>query len=164
MIVAGSGDSGYLKTLYSRVKRKKVESYVSFVGLVVGEAKFALYRSVHALVLPSYNENFGLVLTEAMGCGLPVITTRNVDIWRSLQDGGAIIIETDVDQLTCAMTKFLQMSESDWILISEKSRRWLLDHFGTRKLVSGYRQLHEEALRPKRNKTVTNFFYESINV
>ena len=51
-----------------------IEDFV-FRGPVYGDAKWELYRSASAFVLPSFTENFGAVVAEALACELPVITT-----------------------------------------------------------------------------------------
>jgi glycosyltransferase involved in cell wall biosynthesis len=50
---------------------------------VEGEAKWNLYRSADLFVLPSHSENFGLVVAEALACGVPVIASRGTP-WEDL--------------------------------------------------------------------------------
>ena len=52
---------------------------------VFGEEKIALYQSSSLFVLPSYSENFGMVIAEALSCGVPVITTDNTP-WELLNE------------------------------------------------------------------------------
>lgn len=47
----------------------------------------------------THSDNFGLVLIEAMACGLPVITTNKVDISSEIRQAGAIVVDTEVGQL-----------------------------------------------------------------
>lgn len=50
-----------------------------------GKEKYELYTSSSLFVLPTYSENFGMVIAEALACGVPVITTKNTP-WEILED------------------------------------------------------------------------------
>jgi len=62
---------------------------VSFPGMLVGADKLAAFRDAEAFVLPSYSENFGIAIVEAMACGLPVLISDRVNIWREIEAAGA---------------------------------------------------------------------------
>ena len=61
---------------------------MSFAGHVDGAAKTQLYSNAELFILPTRSENFGIVVAEAMGHGLPVITTTGAP-WKELADVGA---------------------------------------------------------------------------
>ena len=46
-------------------------------------------------MLPSHQENFGIVVAEALACGLPVIVSEKVNIWREVVSGGAGFVGAD---------------------------------------------------------------------
>ena len=60
--------------------QKKYEhlSNVNFVGMKFNDDLINEYKQASALVLPSYNEQWGLVINEAMASGLPVMANKNV--------------------------------------------------------------------------------------
>lgn len=72
-----------------------IERIVNFCGGVYGEKKWKLFREADVFVLPTYSENFGIVVGEALACGTPVITTKGTP-WEELNtahcDGGLILI------------------------------------------------------------------------
>ena len=72
--IAGAGDPAYLQQLKRYCRTENVPG-VEFVGHVDGYAREAEFRAAWALVLPTYSENFGNVVAEAMVRGLPVLTT-----------------------------------------------------------------------------------------
>jgi glycosyltransferase involved in cell wall biosynthesis len=74
--IAGGDADGHLKEVKSEIRRLKVEHDFEFVGEINGEAKWELYRSANLFVLPTKSENFGIVIAEALACGVPVITTK----------------------------------------------------------------------------------------
>lgn len=83
VVIAGTDEGGHLEDVISEVRKQNVEDDFSFHGSVEGQAKWDLYRSANLFVLPSHSENFGLVIAEALGCGVPVITTRQTP-WEEL--------------------------------------------------------------------------------
>jgi len=71
--IAGNGEIDYIKTLTQSAKGLK---NVRFVGPQYGEEKWDFLRSADVMVLPTYSENFGIVVAEALAVGVPVITTK----------------------------------------------------------------------------------------
>ncbi|MDP6060736.1 MAG: glycosyltransferase [Pirellulaceae bacterium] len=103
MLVAGPGESRYVASLKDLVKALGLSDQVVFLGMVQGEVKRSLYQAADLLVLPSHQENFGIVLVEAMACGTPVITTRGTKIWAELQRCGAVIVDRSANAIADAI-------------------------------------------------------------
>ncbi|MDP6542141.1 MAG: glycosyltransferase [Phycisphaerales bacterium] len=93
LFVAGTGEQAYIDTLKLRAEKVGVSDDVIFLGMVVGDLKLSLFAMADVFVLPTQQENFGLVYPEAMLCETPVVGTKGTDIWRELEVGGAIIAD-----------------------------------------------------------------------
>lgn len=83
MIIAGSDENHHRAEIESAVHDAGLTQYFEFIGPVYGAAKETLYREVDLFILPSFSENFGLVIGEALSYGIPVITTRGAP-WQTL--------------------------------------------------------------------------------
>ena len=80
--------------------------------MLIGEEKFAVFRESDVFVLPSYSENFGMVVVEAMAAEKPVVITKGVGISKEVEAAGAgIVIDKDEKQLAEAILKILENPE-----------------------------------------------------
>jgi glycosyltransferase involved in cell wall biosynthesis len=68
---------------------------ITWPGMLQGDMKWGAFYTAEAFVLPSHQENFGIAVAEAMGCGLPVLISDKVNIWREIAADGAGIVNTD---------------------------------------------------------------------
>lgn len=80
--IAGSGEENYMAKLIQSVE--DLEN-VRFVGAQYGEEKWDFLRSADVMILPTYSENFGIVVAEALAIGVPVITTTGTP-WQDLEN------------------------------------------------------------------------------
>lgn len=84
-VIAGPDYHGYRSIVEGSVKNNDLESHVLFTGMVKGKEKIGLFRRADIFILPSYSENFGLVVAEALACGTPVITTTGTP-WKAIEN------------------------------------------------------------------------------
>jgi glycosyltransferase involved in cell wall biosynthesis len=82
--IAGPDEGGHLQEVRLTIERLGLSGSVEYVGASSGESKSRLYSSSDLFVLPTFTENFGLVVAEALAHGLPVITTKGAP-WRDLE-------------------------------------------------------------------------------
>lgn len=85
VIIAGEGEPDYVETLKKAAISFGLSEGVKFIGGVYGAEKVRLLQSADFFVLPTYSENFGIVVAEALACGTPVITTQGTP-WKELED------------------------------------------------------------------------------
>jgi glycosyltransferase involved in cell wall biosynthesis len=142
IILAGSGDPEYIDRLKSLSRELGVDGRVHFVGQVTGEAKLSLYRNADAFVLPTSQENFGLVLIEAMACGVPIVTTKGVDIWSDVESSGAArIIEQDASAIASTIENLLS-DRQRLKAMGETARPWVFNTYSEERLIGQYENLY----------------------
>ena len=85
VVIAGNGEEVYIQNLKSMIISKGLQNCIDIIPPVFGEDKHKLYCESSLFVLPTYSENFGMVIAEAMSCGVPVITTNGTP-WQELNE------------------------------------------------------------------------------
>ena len=113
---------------------------IVFTGPVYDAQKTALYEAADLFVLPTHSENFGVVVLEAMACGLPVLTTKGAP-WGQLEDVGrreegsrgparaGWWIDIGVEPLVAALREALQTPEDPLALIGDNARWFAQEHY-----------------------------------
>lgn len=92
LAVAGNDDDNYRTKLDKLASRSGVSGRLTFTGPVYGEEKIRLLEAADVFVLPSYSENFGIAVLEAMAAGLPVVVTPEVGLSREVSGAGAGLV------------------------------------------------------------------------
>ena len=144
--IAGPGNEAYVHQLKGIAEELGVADRIHFLGMVKGSLKWSLYRACDLFVLPTHQENFGIVLVEAMGSALPTITTPQVDIWQELQEHGARIAEGTVPAFSDAIANAIE-SLDDLRLRAAAGRETLLEWLRPERLAETYLQQYQAALR-----------------
>ena len=147
LIIAGPGDPGYVAQLQQLVRDNGIESRVLFPGMVRGAAKIALYRACDVYVLPTSQENFGLVLIEALASEAPVITTRGVDIWQELQQAGATIVDRTPDAIAAAIKPFLSEPGGDEVSDRRRGRDYVLQWLAPDRVIGQYEAMYRAVIQ-----------------
>jgi len=82
--IAGFGEEAYVAAIRALIRELDCPS-IHFVGEKSGDAKAEFLKGAHLFVLPSYSENFGVAVAEAMAHAIPVVATHGTP-WRVLAD------------------------------------------------------------------------------
>jgi len=92
LAIAGNDEEGYRPALERLARLAGVADRVLHLGPVHGADKAALLHGATALVLPSYSENFGNVVLEAMAAGCPTVVTPEVGLAETVRETGAGLV------------------------------------------------------------------------
>jgi len=108
LAIAGNDEEGYGAHLDRLAAAAGIGGRIVRLGPVRGADKAGLLCSADALVLPSYSENFGNVVLEAMAAGLPVAVTPEVGLAGAVREVGAgVVAEGDPPRLAAALRGLL---------------------------------------------------------
>ncbi len=97
LVMAGPDASGWRASLEALARTCGVEHDISWPGLLQGELKWGAFHASELFALPSHQENFGVAVAEALACGLPVLISDKVNVWREVAADGAGIVCDDTE-------------------------------------------------------------------
>jgi glycosyltransferase involved in cell wall biosynthesis len=129
LIIGGSGETDYIEKLKQQARDLSLQSHITFAGMVAGTDKDLLLQGSDLFVLPSYAENFGIAVAEAMAAGLPVIVTPGVQIAPDILNAQAgIVVEGEVEDLGNAIAQLLEYPERRADM-GQKGKSWAKTHY-----------------------------------
>jgi glycosyltransferase involved in cell wall biosynthesis len=89
LLVIGADEAGHEAEIKARVESRGLTGAVTFGGPRYGDEKVAVMQAADLFVLPTHSENFGIVVAEALACGVPVITTKGAPWGEILGEEGS---------------------------------------------------------------------------
>jgi glycosyltransferase involved in cell wall biosynthesis len=121
----------------ARCQQPPLAGHVTITGYVTSTQKMQLYEGARMLILPSYEEGFGLPVLEAMACGVPVIVSARGSLPEVAGTAAVPIDPDDVDGFTTEMQRLLdrdaaadaaarglaQAGRYSWTACAEAARR-----------------------------------------
>lgn len=122
LVIAGPDQTGLQARLVALAQRLGVAVRVHWPGMLTGEAKWGALRACEAMVLPSHQENFGVVVAEALACAKPALISNQVNVWPQIQEDGAGLIEPDTLEGTRSLlARWFALSEQDRAAMRERA-------------------------------------------
>lgn len=126
---------------------EQVSDRITFTGMLTGEDKLAAFKGSDFFVLPSYSENFGIAVAEAMACNVPVIVSDKVPISREIADAGAgHVVSCDVEALTSAMLCALKTDKNQRTQMGQNGRQLVADKYSWQQIGRDSIKLYAKAL------------------
>jgi len=112
-------DRPELEKLLDEIGDKNLINKIVLTGYVVNTDLPAIYCQSDLFLYPSLRESFGIPMLEAMGCGVPVITSNTSSMPEVAGDGALIVDPSKPDEITAAMVNILSDNELKFDLISK---------------------------------------------
>lgn len=123
LLMCGPDQVGWKKELLDLSERLKIADRITWINMVRGDMKWGALRASEVFVLPSHQENFGIVVAEALACSVPVLISNRVNIWREIETDGAGIVGTDdVEGASTLLRTWLQISDEQKRQIRSRTR------------------------------------------
>ena len=123
--IAGPDEGGYLEEVRLRISQLGIGNSIQYVGEANDEYKSQLYSEADLFVLPTFSENFGLVIAEALSYGIPVITTKAAP-WKEIEIYGCgWWIDIGVNPLILALREALELSDEKRKLMGSIGREYV---------------------------------------
>jgi len=145
LVIVGP-DDGYLLSLKKLVADLGISDKVLFTGPLYGQEKLSAYVDADVFVLPSFYEDFGIVVLEACACGTPVVVTDRCGIADVIDGQAGLVVPHDKDQLRDAL---LHMLDDDKMRLrfGEKGKLLVREKFNWEKIIKQVEDLYEGVLK-----------------
>lgn len=139
LVIAGPDNGGYLSKMQGLATQLQLQR-IEFVGAMKGRQKWEAYQATDLFVLPSYSENFGMTVAEALAAGVPAIVSKGAP-WKELEDKQAgWWIDIGVDPLVNCLENALSQSPDVLGAMGHRGRCWMEEDFSWKRVV---RQMEE---------------------
>ncbi|MDE2464400.1 MAG: glycosyltransferase [Alphaproteobacteria bacterium] len=108
LALVGPDNEGYGAKVRGWVMEHGLQDAVRFVDYIEGEQVLQAYVDADVFALPSYTENFGMVVAESLACGTPVVISDQVNIHGEVSGAGAgLITRCDAGEVAEALCTLL---------------------------------------------------------
>jgi glycosyltransferase involved in cell wall biosynthesis len=109
LVLAGSGDTQLVRELKTQAGTLGIAADIVWPGFLQNEAKLAAFADASIFVLPSWSENFGVAVIEAMAAGCPVVVTDQVAVHTDIAAANAgYVVPCEVEALAGAIVRMLE--------------------------------------------------------
>ena len=158
--IYGPGEKDYLKKSVLSAVNKNIK-YLGIVGRGT-KSWYESYQKSKALILPiQWEEPFGLVMTEAMACGTPVIAFARGSVPEVIKDGETGFIvnssgndkrgrwqikKTGLEGIIEAIKLLNRMPLEKYQKMRQNCRKHVEDNFSVEKMVEGYEKVYQKAI------------------
>lgn len=130
LVMAGPDQEGWAPSLRQMAQSLGIADRISWPGLLSGDLKWGAFYASDAFCLPSHQENFGIAVAEALGCGLPVLISNKVNIWREIDADHAGLVEADTLEGTLRLLdRWLACSPEDLNALRTSARECFESRF-----------------------------------
>jgi hypothetical protein len=137
LVLAGPIQPGQEEFFAREVEPHLDDDQVKYVGEVGGDDKTALFAHASAFLMPiRWAEPFGLVMTEAMACGTPVIAFPEGSACEVIADGQTGFLVNDVSEMAAAVARLREIDPA-------RCREWVSERFDLEPVA----EAHERAYR-----------------
>lgn len=142
LVIMGKGDDSYEQFLRNETNRLGLKN-VWFCGFVSGREKYEQLAQLACLFVPSDFENFGMIVTEALSVGTPVMASLGTP-WEELNTVGCgWWIDRSPDNIAEVMQQVIEMPVAQLLAMGKKGRELVLEKYTAPQVARQMRQLYE---------------------
>ena len=147
LVIVGPDDRGYTEEIKKVFAAKCPAGSYEFRGAAYGEEKWRLLAAADAFILPTRSENLGIVVAEAMACGLPVICTKGAP-WSCLEtEKIGWWPDVGVEGLEKALSELMALDDEGRRTLGQRARRWVEANLGQSVVAKQMLDVYERILR-----------------
>ena len=143
LVIMGKGDDAYEQFLRNETKRLGLENKVEFCGFVNGRKKYEQLARLSCLFVPSDFENFGMIVTEALSVGTPVMASLGTP-WEELNTFGCgWWVDRTPENIAQVMRQVMEMPVAQLLAMGEKGRSLVQEKYTPEQVAMQMQKLYE---------------------
>ena len=160
LLVIGADEAGHEAEIKARVESRGLTGAVTFGGPRYGDEKVAVMQAADLFVLPTHSENFGIVVAEALACGVPVITTKGTPWGGILGEDGSNAPDgagsngrcgwwedVGVDPLARALEEAMSLTDEERRAMGENGRRLVEAKYPWPRIAGEMEKVYEKCVK-----------------
>lgn len=128
--------------LHDLVKFNKLDNMIEFLGGLYGIEKWNYYQESDIFVLPTLNENFGIVIAESLLAGTPVITCKGAP-WPQLESEKiGWWVNRNVDSVANAISEAIRKTPEELEEMGKRGRSFVVENYSSKKIAEDYLKMY----------------------
>ncbi len=133
LVIAGPDQAGWCAALRAQAKSLGIADRIHWPGMLLAPVKYGALRGSEAFILPSHQENFGIVVAEALACGCVVLISDQVNIWREIAAAEAGLVKPDtLAGTTALLARFAALDTSQKAAMRKRAVILFAEQFDVR--------------------------------
>jgi glycosyltransferase involved in cell wall biosynthesis len=138
--IVGPDEAGHRQKIVAAIANSGAADSIELCDGADEAQKWQHFSQAELFILPTFSENFGLVIGEALACGLPVITT-NATPWKPIEDHGCgWVVDPTVEAIAAALRAATSLPPNALRKMGARGRLWIPREFSWDQIA---RRMHE---------------------
>jgi glycosyltransferase involved in cell wall biosynthesis len=151
---ANPQDRAYEESVTAKIQASSLAPCSTITGFVTGDLKAQLLQAADLFVLPSYYENFGIAVAEAMMAGKPVVISDQVFIWPDIQGSeSGWVTPCEIGPLVTVLQTALQ-DGAERQRRGQNAAQFAQEHYGWDAIATQTLQAYEQLLAQPESPTL----------
>lgn len=151
LIICGPGDKPYLNKIIEKISENK-KHRIKYIEPVYGSDKDDFLQDASIFVLPTFNENFGVVVAEALSNSVPVIVSTGAPWKEVISEKCGWWVDNTSEAMSIAIANALSLSDESLETMGASGREWVEKDFSWfsigKKMQYTYDWLHGKIEKP----------------
>jgi glycosyltransferase involved in cell wall biosynthesis len=134
LVYAGPDSRNTQQALAARADALGISDRIVLTGMLRDTMKWSALAAAEVFALPSHQENFGIAVAESLACDVPVLISREVNIWREIEAARAGLVAPDtIEGATSLLRQWQQLPEAERSTMRGNAQQCFREHFNIKR-------------------------------